>query len=248
MKPLAGKIAWITGAGTGIGLAGAQALAKAGATVVMSGRRKEILDDEADKIIAAGGKAEVAPLDVADAAAAATVADNLIERYGRLDILVNAAGLNVPNRAWKNQTVAGWDTVIRTNLDGSYYCIASVLPAMRQQRDGLIINVASWAGMFHTRLTGPAYNASKHGVVAMTMQLNMEECANGIRACALCPGEVATPIMKNRPVPPTPEELARMLQSEDLGQTILWLTTQPAHVCVNEVVISPTWNRLFIAS
>jgi NAD(P)-dependent dehydrogenase (short-subunit alcohol dehydrogenase family) len=168
MNSLKGKVAWITGAGTGIGLAGAQALAEAGAIVVMSGRRKEVLAPEAEKIRIKGGSAEVEALDVSDAKAVKKVADGILARHGRVDILLNSAGLNTPNRYWKNQTVEGWRDVIGINLDGSFYTIHAVLPAMRAKKDGLIINVSSWAGVFHPKLTGAAYNGSKHAVTAMT--------------------------------------------------------------------------------
>jgi NADP-dependent 3-hydroxy acid dehydrogenase YdfG len=248
MGSLDGKVAWITGAGSGIGLAGAQALAAAGATVVMSGRRAEVLEAEAAAIRAGGHRAEIAPLDVSDADDVAKVSAAILARHGRVDILVNSAGLNVPKRFWKDQTVQGWNEVMRINLDGSYYCCAAVLPAMRARKDGLIINVSSWSGRFDSYMTGPAYNAAKHGVVAMTSHLNQEECVNGIRACALCPAEVATPIMEKRPVKPSDEDIARMLQPVDLGRTILWIAEQPPHVCVNEVLISPTWNRIFLGA
>ena len=184
---LDGKVAWITGAGTGIGLAGAQALAQAGAVVVMSGRRAEVLEREAGQIRQAGAKAEIEPLDVSDHEQVARVAADILRRHGRVDILVNSAGLNVTDRYWRNQTLEGWDEVIGANLDGSFYTTFAVLPAMRKQRDGLVINVSSWAGVYHAQLTGAAYNASKHAVVAMTETINMEECVNGIRACAICP-------------------------------------------------------------
>jgi NADP-dependent 3-hydroxy acid dehydrogenase YdfG len=245
MSNLAGKIAWITGAGSGIGLAGAQALASAGATVVLSGRRIELVEKKAAAIVAAGGKAEAMALDVSNADIVTQVSQAILARHGVIDILVNSAGLNVPNRFWKDQTISGWNEVIRVNLDGSYYCIAAVLPSMRQRRDGLIINISSWAGKYNSSVTGPAYNAAKHAVVAMTENLNQEECINGIRACAICPAEVATPIMDRRPVPPSPEERARMLQPEDLGRTIRFIAEMPAHACINEVTISPTWNRIF---
>ena len=246
MQNLAGKVAWITGAGTGIGLAGALALAQAGASVVMSGRRADVLAAEADKIRAQGGQAEVEVLDVADAAAVKTVADAILARHGRIDILLNSAGLNSPKRFWKDQTVEGWREVIGINLDGSFHTIHAVLPAMRAQRDGLIINVSSWAGIHHPKLTGAAYNGSKHAVTAMTETINMEECVNGIRACAICPAEVATPIMDRRPVPPTALDRARMLQPDDLGATIRFIAELPAHACVNQLIISPTWNRMYV--
>ena len=248
MSGLAGNVAWVTGAGTGIGEAGAIELAKAGALVVLSGRRREPLDDVAARIARAGGKAEVEPLDVADKAAVARVGAAILARHGAVDILVNSAGLNIPNRFWSNVTADAWDTVIDINLNGSLYCITAVLGAMRAKKSGTIINISSWAGRYDTYLTGAAYNASKHGVVAMTASLNMEECVNGIRACVICPGEVATPIMSRRPVPPSQEDLGRMLTGEDLGKTIRFVAEMPAHVCINELVISPTWNRIFIGA
>jgi NADP-dependent 3-hydroxy acid dehydrogenase YdfG len=241
-----GKVAWITGAGTGIGLAGAQALAKAGALVIMSGRRAEVLEREAAQIRRAGAKVEIEPLDVSDQEQVARVAAEILRRHGRVDILVNSAGLNVANRYWRNQTLEGWDEVIGANLDGSFYTAFAVLPAMRAQRDGLVINVSSWAGVYHAQLTGAAYNASKHAVIAMTETINMEEAANGIRACAICPAEVATPIMDRRPVPPSAEDRAKMLQPEDLGATIRFVAEMPAHACINQIIISPTWNRIYL--
>ncbi len=246
MKTLSSKVAWITGAGSGIGLAGAQALARAGAVVVMSGRRQEVLEAQAATIRAEGGTAEVEPLDVSDASAVKRVAEAILARHGRVDILLNSAGLNSPKRFWKNQTVQGWREVVGINLDGSYYTIHAVLPAMRAGRSGLIINVSSWAGVFHPKLTGPAYNGSKHAVTAMTETINMEEGVNGIRACALCPAEVATPILDRRPVPPSAQDRARMLQPQDLGGTIRFIAELPAHVCINQLIISPTWNRMYI--
>jgi NADP-dependent 3-hydroxy acid dehydrogenase YdfG len=246
MNKLEGKVAWVTGAGSGIGLAGAQALARAGACVVMSGRREGVLVQQAQAIRDAGGCAEAAALDVSDANAVRRAADGIVARHGRIDILVNSAGLNTATRYWKNQTVEGWREVVGINLDGSFYTIQAVLPTMRAQRDGLIINVSSWAGVFHPKLTGAAYNASKHAVTAMTETINMEEGVNGIRACAVCPAEVATPILDRRPVPPSAEDRARMLQPDDLGNTIRFVAEMPAHACINQLIISPTWNRMYI--
>lgn len=248
MSELKGKVAWITGAGTGIGLAGAQALAAAGATVVMSGRRTDVLRTEAAAIVAAGGKADIEELDVSDAAAVERAGKAILGRHGKVDILVNSAGLNVPNRFWKNVTNAAWNEVLRINLDGSFYCIAAVLPSMRAQKDGVIINISSWSGKFDTYMTGPAYNAAKHAVVAMTAHLNQEECINGIRACALCPAEVSTPIMEKRPIPPSAEDRAKMLQPDDLGRTIRFIAGMPPHACINELILSPTWNRIFLGA
>ena len=248
MKTLEGKIAWITGAGTGIGLAGAQALARAGATVVMSGRRGDVLEREAAAIRNAGGRATIETLDVSDANAVQHTAQSILARHGKVDILVNSAGLNNPQRFWRDQTVESWDQVIRINLDGTFYCTKAVIPSMRTQKDGVVINISSWAGKYTSAMVGAAYNGSKAAVVSLTETINMEECANGIRACAICPAEVATPILDRRPVPPSAEERAKMLQAADLGEAIRWVAEQPPHVCVNELIISPTWNRLYVGT
>ncbi len=245
MTRLQGKIAWVTGAGSGIGLAGAGALAEAGAVVVMSGRRAEVLERGAQTIIGKGGLVEVEPLDVTGPDAVQSVADNIKSRHGKVDILVNSAGTNTPARFWRDQTVEGWDQVIHINLDGIFYCTRAVLPMMRTQKDGLVINISSWAGIYNSSIVGPAYNGSKHAVVSITETLNMEECSNGIRGCVICPAEVNTPILDKRPAPPSAEQRARMLQPEDLGRTICWVAEQPPHVCVNEIIISPTWNRSY---
>jgi NAD(P)-dependent dehydrogenase (short-subunit alcohol dehydrogenase family) len=231
------KVAWITGGGSGIGLAGAQALKDAGATVIISGR--------SEKTLAHPGLEAIA-LDVADQQAVARAADEIIKRHRRIDILVNSAGINHPKRRFRDVSIDGWDQIVAINLSGTFYCCRAVLPGMRSRKDGLIINVASWFGRYWNTLGGPGYNATKHAVVSLTETLNVEECANGIRATCILPGEVATPILEKRPVPPPPHERARMLQAEDLGRTILFLATLPERACVNELVISPTWNRFFL--
>jgi len=246
MSTLQSKIAWVTGAGTGIGLAGAQALARGGATVVLSGRRADVLQREADAIKKSGGKAEVEALDVSNAASVKRVADAILARHGKVDILVNSAGLNNPQRYWRDQTVESWDQVVHANLDGTFYCVHAVIPSMRSHKDGLVINISSWAGVYTSALVGAAYNGSKAAVISLTETINMEECANNIRACAICPAEVATPIMDRRPIPPSPEDRKRMLQPADLGETIRWVAEQPDHVCINEIIISPTWNRIYV--
>ncbi len=243
---LEGKIVWVTGAGTGIGLAGARSLAGRGALVIMSGRRGDVLEQRAAEIRAKGGKVELETLDVSDPAAVQKVAERIVKRHHRVDILVNSAGVNFPNRYWRNQTVEGWNRVIRTNLDGTFYCAHAVIPVMRARKGGLVINISSWAGAYASALVGAAYNGSKAAVIALTHTINMEECANGIRGCAICPGEVATEILDRRPVPPSAEERTKMLQPEDLGETIRWVAEQPAHVCINEIIISPTWNRTYL--
>jgi NAD(P)-dependent dehydrogenase (short-subunit alcohol dehydrogenase family) len=244
---LSGKVAWVTGGGSGIGLAGALELAKAGAHVVISGRTAET-NASALSELKKSGSAEATLLDVADKKAVNAVAADIEKRHGRIDILVTSAGTNIAGNArnFKNMSQEGWDDVVAINLNGLFYCCHAVIPGMRKRKDGLIINISSWAGRYASSLTGPAYNATKRAVIAVSESINMEECMHGIRATSILPGEVATPIMRKRPVMPSVEELARMAQPEDFGKAILFVATMPARSCVNELVIAPTWNRFYV--
>jgi len=243
---LGGRIAWVTGGGTGIGRAGALALAMAGAKVVISGRSDKTLEAAAISIRKAGGMVEIRKLDVADKRAVARTAAAIEKRHGRVDILVNSAGTNIRDRAWRALTTEGWEEVVRTNLDGMFYCCHAVLPGMRVRRDGVIVNISSWLGKYIAPMAGPGYSASKFGAVALTETINAEEGANGVRACAICPAEVATPILLRRPVVPAKAEQDRMLQEDDLGRTIAFVAGMPARACVNEIIISPTYNRFYV--
>ena len=261
---LAGKVAWITGGGSGIGLAGAIELVKAGAHVVISGRNtatnasaertlKALGGAKLDGSIAgthrrtgAGGSSEVIALDVADKHAVKAAADDIIARHGRIDILVNSAGTNATRRNFDVVTTDAWDDVVAINLSGSFYTTHATLPAMRAQKDGLVINVSSWAGRNPSKLTGPAYNATKRGLIALTESINIEECLHGIRACSILPGEVATPILDKRPIPPSEERRAGMVQVEDMGQAILFVAMMPPRTCINELIITPTLNHFYV--
>ena len=240
------RVAWVTGGGSGIGEAGAAALAADGWTVVVSGRRQEALDAVVANIAKSGGTAEAIALDVSKSDHVTEAAEQILSRHGRIDLLVNSAGINVPKRSWADMELAGWDKLVEINLNGVLYCMRAVLPAMRAQQDGIIINVASWAGRHVSKMPGPAYTTTKHAVLALTHSFNMDECVNGLRACCLSPGEVATPILKLRPQVPSEEEQAKMLQPEDCGRTIAFVAGMPPRVCINEILISPTWNRGFI--
>ena len=242
---LKGRVAWITGGGSGIGLAGAIELVKVGAHVVISGRNAAT-NAAALAQLQALGSAEAVLLDVADKHAVKAVAQQILATHGRIDILVNSAGINATQRNLEVLSNESWDDVVNINLNGLFYCLHAVLPTMRAQGDGLIVNVSSWAGLYPSKLTGAAYNTTKRAVLALTESINIEECGHGIRATSLLPGEVATPILNKRPVPPSQEARARMLQPEDMGRAILFLAQMPARACINELVISPTHNRFYL--
>lgn len=242
MKNLGGKVAWITGAGTGIGEASALALAGAGAYVILSGRRRAPLDQVVQAIVAAGGSAEAAPLDVADAVATQAIADDIAARLGGVDIFFANAGLNIQNRTTRDLTAEAFDQVISINLNGVMYGILAVLPQMRPKGAGTIIINSSWAGRFPSGRTGSAYNAAKHAVVALSHTINMENGMDGVRCCVLMTGGVNTPIHQARATPPSADRLAALLQSEDIGSLILYIAEAPPHVCFNEIVVSPTKN------
>jgi|TARA_B110001454_G_scaffold211568_1_gene227403 NAD(P)-dependent dehydrogenase (short-subunit alcohol dehydrogenase family) len=240
LQDLTGQVAWITGGGTGIGESGAIKLAEAGCQVVLSGRRAEPLEAVAAQI---PGDVSIEPLDVSNNESVIAVTERILERYGRIDIGVFSAGINVKDRNWPVISIDSWNDVINIDLNGAFYCCQAVLPSMRANGGGVIINVSSMAAKGIGFITGPAYTAAKHAMNAMTASLILEERNNGIRATALCPGEVATPILDQRPVPVSPEDQARILQSDDLGEVIRFIAQQPPHVTLNEILINPTWNR-----
>lgn len=245
--PLAGSTAWITGAGSGIGEAAAIALARAGARVALSGRREAPLAAVGERIRAAGGEAHVVAMDHGDPAQVEKARDAVLAALGRLDILVSNAGTNIVERHWDKLDAAKIRYMIDANLTGNFYVAMACLPQMRAQGGGIMIHTASWAGRYISYVSGPAYTAAKHGVVAMSATINMQEGRHNIRSTCICPGEVATPILTNRPQKLTQAELDRLLQADDIAEAILYVAAQPPRVCVNEILISPTFNRGYLA-
>jgi NADP-dependent 3-hydroxy acid dehydrogenase YdfG len=227
MAKLTNKTALVTGGGSGIGAASARALLEEGARVVITGRDQKKLDAIAT--------------DVSDAKSVTA----LVKKVGQIDILVNNAGTNLKERAFRELTVEGWDRLIRTNLDGAFYCIHAVFPGMLARKDGVIINIVSIAGLRASPLGGIAYAASKFGQAALGIGLAAEEKDSGIRVCNIYPGEVDTPILVHRPQPITEEHRAKILRPEDVAEAVRFVALLPAHVSVPELVIKPT-SQMFV--
>jgi NADP-dependent 3-hydroxy acid dehydrogenase YdfG len=246
MTNLRGKTVWIVGGATGIGFATARLLGTNGARVVVSGRRESELAKAVDALGKVGIEALAEPCDATLIDQVEETVVRIQQRAGIPNVLVQAAGINVPNRHWNTLDARSFRRVVEVNLTGVSNVLATVLPLMRQAGGGSIAVVSSWAGWRYASFTGPAYSASKMALASIVETVNEEEARNGVRATLICPGEVATPILASRPVPPSQEDIGRMLQPEDVAEAIGFAVSAPPHVCLNELVISPLWNRMYL--
>lgn len=240
---LNGKSVLVTGGGSGIGAAIALAFARAGAQVIISGRNADKL--EAVAIEVNEGRIQFHVCDVSDRDAANNLVEHAQRQFGHIDIVVNAAGINVPNRLMENLDPADWDRMLAVNATGTFNVIHAVLPQMRRRNDGLIININSVSGLRPGMLGGVGYNASKFAVTALTHSVAQEVKNDGIRVTNLCPGEVDTPILEQRPQAVTEEHRARILRPEDIAQVALSLAYLPPRVHVPEVIVKPTFQEYF---
>ncbi|MFF0174231.1 SDR family NAD(P)-dependent oxidoreductase [Micromonospora profundi] len=190
---LQGKVAWVTGAGQGVGAAIAEGLAEAGAFVILQSRRLDALEAVRDKIVANGGTADIVAGDVTDEAAAEAVVTLARRRWDRLDILVNNAGISPALHRSEQLSVADWQQVIDTNLSGVFICARAAGAIMIEQGAGSIVNMSSVHGQVGLpRLA--AYSASKGGVEQLTRTLALEWAAAGVRVNAVAPGYLETPM------------------------------------------------------
>jgi len=242
LTSIAGKTAWILGAGSGVGRACALALAEAGASVAISGRRIEALEATRS---ASTGRIEIAPLDITDAKAVQSTCAAIVDKIGRIDILVNSAGQNLARREWSKLDPADWDRILATNTSGAFYAMRSVLNVMRLHRSGLIVNIASWVSRYPLKFAGTAYTASKSAMLAMTQTVNMEEGVHGIRACAILPAAIASEMLQKRAVPFSEEEIAQMLTPEDIARVVRFVAETPEGVVLNEITVSPVRNMIY---
>eukprot|EP00756_Hemistasia_phaeocysticola_P048657 Hpha_TRINITY_DN23067_c0_g1::TRINITY_DN23067_c0_g1_i1::g.109294::m.109294 len=235
---LQGKRAVVTGAGSGMGRAIALAFAREGATVVIAGRRVDALKITVDAAASLPGKVVSKQCDISKEESVEGLVTEAKRLMGGIDILVNNAGMNVPQRKLKELKTSDWKAVIDTNLGGTFNVTQAVLPTMRDQRCGTIINVTSIAGKRASVLAGSSYVASKYGMNGLGNMINLEEGPNGIRCTNICPGEVATEILDKRPVPPPPEKRRQMAQPEDIGECAVLVASLPQRVFIPELTVT----------
>jgi NADP-dependent 3-hydroxy acid dehydrogenase YdfG len=244
-QDLHGRTCWITGAGTGIGRAVAQAFGAAGCRLALTGRTRDTLAETQTLVEAAGGSVMLAAADVGWASEVTRAHRAVVDALGAVEILVNSAGTNVPRRNWRHLSAADMELLVDVNLKGPFLCSLAVLPAMRERGAGTLIHIVSNAATGIFSASGPAYTAAKHGARAMSATLNAEEGIHGIRSVCINPGEVATPILDKRPHPPTAAERAMMVQPEDVAASAVFAAAMPARSCLAEILITPTDNAFY---
>src|SRR2546430_2622706 len=229
----------ITGAGSGVGQAIALALAKQGWKVALIGRREETLRETVKLAERHSQNMLVCRSDIGDPKAVEQMAGRVLAEFKEVEVLVNAAAINVPNRAVEVLSLEDYHAMIQANLNGPYYCAQAFLPHMRARKSGTIINIVSEAGKQASPKSGPAYVMSKFGLAGLTQSINAEERGNGIRACAIFPGDIDTPLLEKRPNPPTAEARARMLESLEFAECALLGIHLPPRAIVGEILIRP---------
>lgn len=233
------KTAVVTGAGSGVGRATALKLAGEGWRVALVGRRADAL---METVKLAGEKADQllpCPADIGDPAAVAAVATQVLSTWGAVEVLINAAGTNAPNRSLEVLTLLDYHAMMNANLNGAYHCVQAFLPGMRSRGSGTIVNVVSDAGKQASPKAGPAYVMSKFGLAGLTQAINAEERVHGVRAIALFPGDIDTPLLNKRPIVPDATARARMMQPEDIADCAVFCVNLPPRVVVEEMLIRP---------
>ena len=233
------KNAVVTGAGSGVGQAVALALLKQGWRVAIVGRRAEALQETVTRAGADKDKLLVCPCDIGRSEAVEQLGREVLAKFGSVQALVNAAGTNAPKRALEVLSLADYHAMMDTNLNGAYYVTQAFLPAMRAQKSGTIVHIVSDAGKQASPKAGPAYVMSKFGLAGLTQSINAEERGNGIRACAIFPGDIDTPLLDKRPSPPPAEARARMMRAEDVAECVMLAINLPERAVVEELILRP---------
>jgi NAD(P)-dependent dehydrogenase (short-subunit alcohol dehydrogenase family) len=236
------QVAIVTGVSSGLGRATALALAQAGANVALLARRKDELATVAAEIETLGRRALVLPLDLAEENQIMAATQRIAEEFGRIDVLVNAAGTDVPAPV-VDLTIEEWDRVMNVNLRAAFVLAKAVFPHMRRARRGTIVNISSVAGK-RGWANAAAYCASKFGLTGFTQALAVEAKSYGIRACIVYPGGMATNWGASfptaaKPGKPEPLPATKALPPIDVAALIVWIAAAPAGLVLNEVIVTP---------
>jgi NADP-dependent 3-hydroxy acid dehydrogenase YdfG len=229
----------ITGAGSGVGRAIAIALAKQGWRLALLGRTQASLDETAQLTGLQKQDALVIPCDIGRVEQVQSMARAVFEIFNTVDVLVNAAGTNAPKRSLEVLSLDDYHAMIDTNLHGAYYCTQAFLPQMRQRQTGTIVNIVSDAGKQASPKAGPGYVISKWGMAGLTQAINAEERGHGVRACAIFPGDINTPLLDKRPVPPDQASRSKMMTAEDIAECALLAINLPSRAIVEEILVRP---------
>ena len=235
---ISGQVAVIVGASSGIGRAAAVLFAREGSKVVAAARREDRLQSLKDEMAREQRTITIRRADASVVEDMQQLAQETLRQFGRIDILVVASGINTPDRSMERLTPQIWDSLIDVNLNGAFYATHAILPSMRSVGSGHLIYVSSVSGVM-ADVSGAAYQASKRGVIGLAHAIRMEEKKNGIRTSVICPGLVDTELLEKRPVKPSPEELARALQAEDVAETILHVAKLPPRASIPELLLMP---------
>lgn len=233
------KTAVVTGAGSGVGRATVLELLRLGWQVAAVGRTQATLDETAELAGPNSTQLSLHVCDVGSASAVKALGESVLQKWGPVEVLVNAAGTNAPKRALEVLSPEDYHHMIDTNLNGPYYCTQSFLPGMRTRRSGTIVNVISDAGKQASPKAGPGYVMSKFGLAGLNQSINAEERARGIRAIAIFPGDINTPLLNKRPAPPDESARASMLKAEDVAACIVFAIQLPQHAVIEELIIRP---------
>jgi NAD(P)-dependent dehydrogenase (short-subunit alcohol dehydrogenase family) len=233
------KSAVITGGGSGVGRAIALKLAQQGWRVAIVGRTLATLQETQRLASSHASRFIVHVCDIGSPRSVGALGTALLAEFGSIDVLVNAAGTNAPRRSLEVLSQEDYETMIGTNLNGAYYCVQAFLPQMRSRQSGTIINIVSDAGKQASPKAGPAYVMSKFGLAGLTQSINAEERAHGVRACAIFPGDIDTPLLNKRPQAPNAAARAKMMRAEDVADCALFCIQMPDHVIVEEMLVRP---------
>ena len=233
------SIAVVTGAGSGVGRAVALQLAAAGWQAALVGRRVDALEETVRLAGPDRARLAVFGCDVGNGGAVQQMAAAVLARFGQVDAVIAAAGTNTPRRSWSELSVEKYHELLAGNLHGAFHCVQAFLPGMRTRGAGTFVFINSEAGLKASAKSGVAYVAAKFGLTGLAQSLNAEERPNGIRACSIFPGDIDTPILENRPTPPTPEQRAKMMKPEDIAACVWLALTMPRRAVVEEIVVRP---------